>query len=227
MSATIADKFQDHYALLGIGPESVSETMHGAYAALARKYHPKNLVTGDAEMFETVNLAYEVLSDPVRRREYDELHHVGQEAGGPKFSGIEFFNALGRDPVLRSAILCLLYDRRRTRPSAPGISMRTIETMVEATAVELSSALWYLKQRGLAASDDKSSLQITADGMDFLVSQKPLLEDVMLFIKPAAIGVSAAQPQLPHAQPPEIQAEAQPVPESVLSTLHRALTRTP
>jgi curved DNA-binding protein CbpA len=212
MSATLTGKFQDHYALLGIDPESVSETMHGAYTALARKYHPKNALTGDAEMFEAVNLAYEVLSDPVRRRAFDELQGIGQEPGGPKFSGVEFFDALTRDAGLRSAILCLLYDRRRTRPSAPGISMRTIETMVEATAVELSSALWYLKQRGWAASDDKSSLAITADGMDFLVNQKPLLQDVMAFIKPAAIAVSHPQPQRES--------------ESVVSTLQRVLAKT-
>lgn len=212
MSTTLAGKFQDHYAVLGIDPQSVSETMHGAYAALARKYHPKNPLTGDAEMFEAVNLAYEVLSDPVRRREFDELHHVGQDVGGPKFSGAEFFDALGRDASLRSAILCLLYDRRRTRPSAPGVSMRSIEIMVEATAVELSSALWYLKQRGLAGSDDKSSLQITADGMDYLVSHKPSIKEVMGFIKPAAVAVSET------ASPREG--------ESTVSTLQRALART-
>jgi curved DNA-binding protein CbpA len=213
MSATVTTKLQDHYALLGIGPESVSETMHGAYAALARKYHPKNSLTGDPAMFEAVNLAYEVLSDPVRRRQFNELHKVGPDEGGPKFSGVEFFKSLGRDALLRSAILCLLYDRRRTRPSAPGISMRTIETMVEATPVELSSALWYLKQRSWAASDDKSSLQITADGMDFLVNQKPAVGDVMAFIKPAAIAGSPATP---------LNRE----PESPLTTLHRALART-
>jgi hypothetical protein len=168
-------------------------------------------------MFEAVNLAYEVLSDPVRRRAFDELQGIGQEPGGPKFSGVEFFDALTRDAALRSAILCLLYDRRRTRPSAPGISMRTIETMVEATAVELSSALWYLKQRGWAASDDKSSLAVTADGMDFLVNQKPLIEDVMAFIKPSAIATSQAQP----GTPPSPKHDT----ESVLSTLHRALAK--
>ncbi len=228
MSATLAGKLQDHYALLGIDPQSDPDTMHQAYATQARKYRPQNSLTGDAEMFDAVNRAYEVLSDPVRRREFDALHGTGQEASGPKFSGVEFFHALGRETALRSAILCLLYDRRRTRPSAPGVSMRSIEVMVEATAVELSSALWYLKQRGLAASDDKSSLAITADGMDFLVSQKPLLEVVMAFIKPAAIAVSHA-PQPQQAKPPRIQAETLLDPkrdnESVLSTLHRALAR--
>ena len=216
MPATLAVKAQDHYALLGIDPQSVAETMHQAYAAQARKYRPQNPLTGDVEMFNAINLAYEVLSDPVRRREYDELHGIGQQEGGPRFSGIAFFNGLEREEVLRSAILCLLYDRRRTRPSAPGVSMRAIEIMVEATAVELSLALWYLKQRGLATSDDKSSLQITVDGMDFLVSKKPLPEDVMAIMKPASIASVRPGPSPisePHA-------------ESVLSTLHRALART-
>jgi hypothetical protein len=188
--------------------------MHRAYATLANQYHPKNTLTANAEMFAALNVAYEVLSDPVRRREFDELHGTGQEAGGPKFSGVEFFTALEREAALRSAILCLLYDRRRARPSAPGVSMRSLEVMVEATAVELTSALWYLKQRGLAASDDQSSLAITADGMDFLVNQKPLLEDVMAFIKPASIAISQAQSGTP------------PAVESALATLHRALAKT-
>jgi hypothetical protein len=212
MSAPLAGKLQDHYEVLGIDPESVSETMHRAYATLAQKYHPKNAATGNPEMFDAINVAYEVLCDPIRRRAFDELQGIGQESSGPKFSGLEFFDALGRETVLRSAILCLLYDRRRSRPSAPSLSMRHIEIMVEATAIELSSALWYLKQKGLAASDDKSSLQITVEGMDFLVSKKPLAEDVMPFIKPAAIAVTHARPK--------------GVAESVLSTLNRALTRT-
>ena len=181
----------------------------------AQKYHPRNSASGNAEMFEAVNLAFEVLSDPIRRREFDESKGIGQEAGGPKFNGVEFFGALGRETFLRSTILCLLYDRRRTRPSAPGVSMRPIEVMVEATAVELSSALWYLKQRGLASSDDRSSLQITADGMDFLVREKPLLEDVMAFIKPAAVAISH-----------EKLALVRTIGDSALSTLNRALART-
>jgi len=223
MPASLAGKTQDYYALLGIDPHSVSETMYRAYATLAHKYHPDNPLTGNAEMFESLNLAYEVLSDPIRRRAFDELQGIGQEEGGPRFSGIEFFNALEREEVLRSAILCLLYDRRRTRPSAPGVSMRSIEIMVDATAVELSLALWYLKQRGLAASDDKSSLQITVEGMDFLVSKKPLPKDVMAIIKPASIASA-------RAQPPQIHPAASPIPapdaDSVVNTLHRALART-
>jgi hypothetical protein len=218
MSAPLASKFQDHYVVLGIDPKSDSDTIQRAYAKLAQKYHPNNATTGSPEMFEAVNLAYEVLCDPELRVVFDKVKGISQEEGGPKFSGSGFFDALGRESVLRSAILCVLYDRRLTKPSTPSLSMRHLELIVEATPVELSSALWYLKQRGLAASDDKSSLQITVDGMDFLENKKPLPEDVMPFIKQTAIAAS----QTPSEPPPAAKREN----ESVLDTLNRALART-
>ncbi len=213
MSAPLAGKFQDHYAVLGIEPKSDSDTIQRAYAKLAQKYHPRNSATGGAEMFEAVNSAYETLSDPELRGMFDQLKGVGKEVGVPKFSGVDFFDALGREALRRVAILCVLYDRRLTKPSAPSLSMRHLELIIEATAAELSSALWYLKQRGLAASDDKSSLQITVDGMDFLETRKPLAADVMAFIKEGATAVPQAQPKREE--------------ETVIMTLNRALSRTP
>ena len=214
MSGSAAGKFQDHYAVLGIDPKSGSEAIQQAYSKLAQKYHPNNTSTGSQEMFEAINMAYETLLDPQLRGIFDKLKGVGQEESNPKFSGVEFFDALGREALRRTAILCVLYDRRLTKPSAPSLSMRHLEIIVEATAAELSSALWYLKQRGLAASDDKSSLQITVDGMDFLESKKPLAEDVMAFIKSAAIAGAPAPLKRGGG-------------ESVMATLNRALSRTP
>jgi len=196
MSAPLTSNFQDHYAILGVEPKSDSETIQRAYAKLAQKYHPNNASTGSAEMFQNVNSAYETLSDPELRGMFDKLKGVGQEEGGPKFSGFQFFDALGREARRRAAILCVLYDRRLSKPTAPSLSMRHLELIVEATAAELASALWYLKQRGLAASDDKSSLQITVDGMDFLESKRPLAEDVMAFIKGTATAVAPKQPKV-------------------------------
>jgi curved DNA-binding protein CbpA len=196
MSASLTGNFQDHYAVLGVEPKSDSETIQRAYAKLAQKYHPNNASTGDAEMFQNVNSAYETLSDPELRGMFDKLKGIGQEEGSPKFSGFQFFDALGREARRRAAILCVLYDRRLGKPTAPSLSMRHLELIVEATAAELASALWYLKQRGLAASDDKSSLQITVDGMDFLESKRPLAEDVMAFIKGTATAVAPKQPEV-------------------------------
>ncbi len=198
--------------MLGIDPKSDSDTIQKAYAKLAQKYYPNNPVTGNQEMFESINTAYETLSDPELRSVFDKLTGVGHESGIPKFSGVEFFDALGREAVRRVAILCVLYDRRLTKPNAPSLSMRHLELIVEATAPELSSAIWYLKQRGLAASDDKSSLGITVDGMDFLENKQPAPEAVMSFIKKEGLAAGAEAPPSRET-------------DSVLNTLNRALAR--
>jgi curved DNA-binding protein CbpA len=222
MSAPLAGKFQDHYAVLGVSPKADPDTIQQAYAKLAQKYFPNNAVTGDAEKFEALNMAYETLSDPELRALFDKVKGVGQDEGGPKFSGPEFFNGLEREEMLRSVILCVLYDRRRANPSTPSLSMRHLEFIVEASSTELVSALWYLKQRGLVASDDKSSLQITVDGMDNLQNAKPSADDVMPFIKESARPAAPAQTS--QAQP--AQAPTKREPESVMATLNRALSRT-
>jgi hypothetical protein len=219
MSAPPAGKFQDHYAILGIDPKSDLETIQRAYAKLVQKY-PNNSATGNPEMLDALNWAYEVLSDREQRSVFDKMNGDGQRADIPKFSGVDFFDALGHEAALRAAILCVLYDRRLNEPSRPSLSTRHLELIVEASAVRLSSALWYLKQRGLAASDDKSNLQITVDGMDFLVTKSPLPVDVMPFIKPAAIAISQIRP--PQAQPVHAHSEKPAVKgarESVLASL--------
>ncbi len=187
MSSSSAGKFQDHYALFNIDPKANSETIQAAYTKLAQKYHPSNKDTGDAEKFEAINLAYEVLSDPELRKGFDQLKGVDNRSGPPKFSGLQFFEAIQRGTGLRSALLCLLYDRRRTHPFTPSLSMRHIENMLTGIPEELNFALWYLKQRSLVVNDDKSSLQITVDGMDALESNCPAPELVMPFFKPAAL----------------------------------------
>jgi curved DNA-binding protein CbpA len=212
MSAPLAGKFQDHYAVLGVEPNADSETIQRTYSKLAQKYNPKTSATGDAEMFEAVNAAYETLADPELRAVFDKLKGASRGDSGPAFSGAAFFEALGREASRRTAILCVLYDRRLTNPMTPSLSMRHLEVIVDATSAELSSAMWYLKQRGFVASDDKSSLQITVDGMDFLDSRKPTAEEVMPFIR--------------QASKPEFQGADARSTESVLTTLNRALART-
>lgn len=194
MSSPPAGKFQDHYCILGVDPKATAEVIQNAYAKLAAKYRPDNPETGDFDKFESVNLAYEVLSDLNLRREFDKLKGLDQETA-VKFTGSAFFSELGRSVNLRLALLCILYDRRRLKPFMPSISMRGLENMLETTSDDLNFALWYLKQRSLVAMDDKSSLQITVEGMDFLESLKPDSESVMPLIKTDAIAAGKAQTQ--------------------------------
>jgi curved DNA-binding protein CbpA len=187
MSASLAGKYQDHYEVLGVDPKADAETIQQAYAALAKKFRPGNSASGDREAFEAVNMAYEVLADPAQRHAFDNLKGTGEDLHCPKFSGLEFFNSLGREAGLRSALLCILYDRRRTKPLKPGMPMRYVEAMLAASLDELFFVLWYLKQRGWVASDDKSNILITVQGMDYLESNKPSAALVMPYIKSSAV----------------------------------------
>jgi len=187
MSAPLAGKFQDHYAVLAVDPSADAETIRRAYAKLQEKYGPENIDTRDDEKMATVNTAYETLTNPELRKEFDKIKGVGRDGGRPMFSGPEFFDTLSREVGLRGAVLSILYDRRRGRPFTPALSMRQLESMLETTSDALNFALWYLKQRNFVGTDDKSSLQITVLGMDFLESNRPNPEDVMPFIKLTSI----------------------------------------
>ncbi|MFM2123739.1 MAG: hypothetical protein RL328_190 [Acidobacteriota bacterium] len=200
--------------MLGVEHKAGTDAIQLAYARLAEKFHPITGATPDKEKFEAVGLAFEVLSDPDLRRDFDKLKGIGGEEK-PKFSGRPFFEAYGRDVNLRIALLCVLYDRRRNKPFTPALSMRHIESIVSGTSEELNFALWYLKQRDLVSQDDKSSLQITTDGMDFLQKNPPDADDVMRYIRgEGAETAAAAESPLaaePEATPIPAQPEAPPV----------------
>jgi len=63
---------QDYYALLGLARDATPEEIRRAYFEAAQKLHPdKNTAAGETEIFLGVQQAYEVLSNPTRRKQYD------------------------------------------------------------------------------------------------------------------------------------------------------------
>src|SRR3989442_15711409 len=70
----MAVDFKDYYRILGVDRKADDKTIKSAYRRLARKHHPDVAKTkDDTERFKEIIEAYEVLSDPEKRRRYDSL----------------------------------------------------------------------------------------------------------------------------------------------------------
>jgi curved DNA-binding protein CbpA len=65
------------YQELGLDPNCTAEQIKQQYRILAHQHHPDR--GGDAELFKRITLAYEVLSDPMRRAEYDQTGQIVQD----------------------------------------------------------------------------------------------------------------------------------------------------
>ena len=78
-------QFKDYYETLGVSGNATADEIRTAYRKLARRYHPdvaKDKKAGE-EKFKEINEAYEVLSDPEKRKKYDALGASWQEGGPP------------------------------------------------------------------------------------------------------------------------------------------------
>ncbi len=97
----MAEQKRDYYEVLGVDKNADEATLKKAYRALAKKYHP-DMNPGDAEAekkFKEASEAYGVLSDPEKKRQYDQFGHAafegGAGAGGFDFSGADFSDIFG------------------------------------------------------------------------------------------------------------------------------------
>lgn len=98
----MAEQKRDYYEVLGVDKSADDATIKKAYRALAKKYHP-DMNPGDAEAekkFKEASEAYAVLSDPDKKRQYDQFGHAAFEGGmggggGFDFSGMDMGDIFG------------------------------------------------------------------------------------------------------------------------------------
>jgi curved DNA-binding protein len=144
----MAVKFQDYYEVLGVPRAATADDIKKAYRKLARKYHP-DVNPGDnsaEDKFKQIGEAYDVLSDPEKRKRYDQLGEnwkagadftppPGWEGGRVEYGDFGDLFGAGRGAGGFSDFFETLFGGRPGRRAGAGFAMRGQD--IEA-AIELS-----------------------------------------------------------------------------------------
>jgi len=159
----------DYYETLQISVNADSDTIHRVYRLLAQRFHPDNQETGNATRFRQICDAYQVLSDPEKRAQYDAVHRQKQQQRWRLVTaGTQSENDFEIERLSRLTVLEVLYTRRRLEADTPGIFVGELEDLTGRPREHLEFTLWYLVQRGFVQRTDNSRLVITAEGVDHL-----------------------------------------------------------
>jgi curved DNA-binding protein CbpA len=156
----------DHYEVLQVSRNAAPETIDRVFRFMAKRYHPDNQETGDAERFNEVVAAFRVLSNPEMRVAYDVRYDqirinrarlLNQEVAEDEF---------GQDTRIRTMILSLLYGARREDVDEPGMGTLELERLVDCPEEHMKFHIWYLKSNGWIERLDNGQYAITASGVD-------------------------------------------------------------
>ncbi|MGB7763375.1 MAG: DnaJ domain-containing protein [Bryobacteraceae bacterium] len=170
-SPTLASQSADYYETLQISPNADPETIHRVYRIMAARFHPDNPTTGSLERFLLLREAYQTLSDPELRAEYDASRQSFQAQPLPIFWQRSFVDGIEGETNRRLGVLSLLYQRRRISESKPGVSLLELEQRMAFPREYLNFTLWYLRSKGyVTVMPDNSDYTLTSTGVDYVES---------------------------------------------------------
>ena len=182
------ESFSDYYEILQISPRADKETIERVYRLLAKRYHPDNKNTGDADKFDELTKAYRALSDPVRRAGYDAKYDSENARQWSVFSQSSPSEGAEEDQRIYQAILSILYTAKRRDGANPGVGVFQLEKLIAVPEKYLEFHIWYLKEKGWIQRFESGGWAITVSGVDTVIENKlPLKKDRLL---PSAVEFS-------------------------------------
>ena len=134
----------NYYVVLGIAEDADRETIRSAFRAMVRRYHPDARAGASSDAFLRVVEAYETLSDPARRRAYDQTLHP-HEVGSPQ-KRKRFVEPLGNrlEPLVSSRFRTAVGYRR---PADVVQSQLDVDDVLTALVDCFDLAFWSLGRR--------------------------------------------------------------------------------
>jgi curved DNA-binding protein len=164
------DEAANYYEFLQISPRAEFETIHRIYRFLAGRFHPDNPQTGDPERFVLLNRAFDVLSDPNSRADYDALLESRHGEPLPAFASVDFMDGAEGEVNRRLAVLSLLYRRCRANVEDPKVSLAELEAQMGFPREYLDFTTWYLRNKKYITREDNSDFALTVLGVDYVES---------------------------------------------------------
>ena len=136
----MADEKRDYYDILGVSRDADQNAIKKAYFKIAKKYHPDvNPSPEAANIFKEASEAYSVLSDPDKRKQYDQFGRAAfeQGAGSQGFGGFDF-NGADMGDIFGDIFGDLFGSGRRSSGRAQNTAMRgaNLRTSVNITFEE-------------------------------------------------------------------------------------------
>lgn len=169
------EEVEDYYETLQINVKADPETVHRVYRLLAQRLHPDNPETGDEKLFRRLVDAYRILSDPEQRAAFDAKRGVQNQHRWKIFDQGSATVGRAAEKVKRTAILQVLYTRRKNEPGQPAVTVQEMEDLLGCPKEHLEFSLWYLKEKGYVVRSDNGRFVISANGVEAAeVSDEPL-----------------------------------------------------
>lgn len=157
----------NYYEVMQLSPRADQETVDRVFRHLAKRYHPDNADSGDAERFAELMSAYRVLSNSEQRAEYDRSVGLAQETTvGPSVGQGVGSTELLADSRTRTGILSLLYQKRRNFSHEPGMGAMQLERILSCSEALMNFHMWYLRESGLIQRLENGHFAITAAGLN-------------------------------------------------------------